>query len=119
MCCVDVASRGNGFLQADGALFCRCTMNLERVTLADDGSGLCAFLLAAYWFAPVSAAAFADQRHGLSQTLAGVDACHGSGADRPRLDTAGAVTVSGATVVTAIDLQKMNWKFEAGFHEHT
>jgi imidazolonepropionase-like amidohydrolase len=76
-------------------------MNLERVTLADDGSGLCAFLLAAYWFTPVSAAAFADQRHGLSQTLAGVDACHGSGADRPRLDTAGAATVSGATVVTA------------------
>ena len=64
-------------------------MNLERVTLADDGSDLCASLLAAYRFTPVSAAAFADPRHGLSQTLAGADACHGSGADRPRLDTGG------------------------------
>ena len=32
--------------------------------------------------------------------LAGADACHGSRADRPRLDTAGGATVSGATLVT-------------------
>ena len=56
-------------------------MNLERVTLADDGSGLCAFLLAAYWFAPVSAAAFADQRHGLRQAVAALDTSAGGRLD--------------------------------------
>ena len=30
-------------------------------------------------------------------------------------------TVTGGVFMTqtSIDLQKMNWKFEAGFHEHT
>src|SRR4030081_1397605 len=61
---------------------------------------------------PASAPAGADARHGLSQALAAADARHGRWTDRSRLDAAGGVAVSGATVAAASGGVSQPWWWE-------
>src|SRR5207237_3132002 len=59
------------------------------------------FLLASLQLTPGPAAAAADQRDGLSQTLAASNASDGRGTDRSGVDPPGGVALSGAAVAAA------------------